>query len=446
MSPRRWLATAAVGVSLALGGSALAADPPPKRAIPDYDGRGKKDEQSAALWAPRILASPLYLTSEYVIRRPMGWLVTTAEREHWPAAILDFFTFGPERKAGVIPTALFDFGFKPSVGLYIFWDDAVVKDNAVRVHAATWGADWLVGSLADRFPIGKDSSLALRVDGVRRKDLFFHGIGARTLSSAVSRYSSDNIDLNALYTMRLWRSSLLSATVGGRAVEFADRGCCEDPTLGQRVRAGAFPMPPGFEEGYSIGYQRLDLAIDSRRRRPAEGTGVRVELEGEQAVDPRAASDQHWFRYGGTLGGFLDLNNRWRVLSFAVTALFVDPLRASGTVPFTEHIVLGGSGPMRGYVFGRLRDRSAAVATLQYQWPIWVWLDGTMQLAVGNVFGEHLSNFSPDLCRLSWSLGLRTVGSPDHSFEILGGFGTETFRDGASITSARIVVGATKGF
>ena len=111
MRGRGWIATLAVGLGFALGGRAAAADPPAKRPIPDYDGRARKDEQSALLWAPRILASPLYLTSEYVIRRPMGWLVTTAERDHWPAAILDFFTFGAVQKAGIIPTTLYDFGF-----------------------------------------------------------------------------------------------------------------------------------------------------------------------------------------------------------------------------------------------------------------------------------------------------------------------------------------------
>jgi hypothetical protein len=433
---------------LACSGAAQGAEPPAKKPVPNYDGRPPPPTTAGdvAIWIPRVLASPFYGVSEYVLRRPLGALVTVAERDHWPAAILGFFTFGAEQKIGVIPTALVDFGFKPSVGLYFFWDDALVKGNAVRVHASTWGADWLSGSVADRIPIlGDDASLLLRLEGVRRPDYIFHGLGPRS-GAERTRYSADKVDARAAFAMRGWRASSLSTSVGFRDMHFADKGCCDDPTIGEGAALGRYELPAGFESGYSIAYQRVEAALDTRTKRPDPGSGMRLELEGEQGVSVPGHGTDHWLRYGGTLGAFLDLTNRWRVLSFAVTTLFVDPVGQRSTVPFTEAISLGGSGPMRGFLAGRLIDRSAAVATLQYQWPIWVWLDGAMQLAAGNVFGEHLHGFEPALCRLSWSLGLRTVGSPDHAFEVLGGFGTETFKDGARVSSARIVVGATRGF
>ena len=81
-----------------------------KRALPDYDGRGEEpaDFGDGALWVPRVLAFPFYVISEYVLRRPMSWLVVTAERDDWPAAIMDFFTFGEDQKVGLIPTAFID--------------------------------------------------------------------------------------------------------------------------------------------------------------------------------------------------------------------------------------------------------------------------------------------------------------------------------------------------
>ena len=42
------------------------------------------------------------------------------------------------------------------------------------------------------------------------------------------------------------------------------------------------------------------------------------------------------------------------------------------------------------------RCRSAAVATLQYSWPVWGFLDGIIQADVGNVFGPHLEGFAAD--------------------------------------------------
>jgi len=141
----------------------------------------------------------------------------------------------------------------------------------------------------------------------------------------------------------------------------------------------------------------------------------------------------------------VDLTGTQRVLSLSIAASFVDPV-LGGDVPFPELVHLGGFGPMRGYRDGRLLGRSAAVATLQYEWPIAVWFNGSAQVAAGNVFGEHLSDFDPRLARLSGTIGVRTSGSPDHRFEILTGFGTETWEDGFKVSSFRFMVGATKGF
>jgi hypothetical protein len=101
---------------------------------------------------------------------------------------------------------------------------------------------------------------------------------------------------------------------------------------------------------------------------------------------------------------------------------------------------------MRGYLYGRLIDRSAAIATLKYKWPIWVFLDGTMQLATGNVFGPQLEGFKTSLLRLSGAIGVESVGSPDHTFEVLFGGATETFEQGAEVTSFRLVFGTNRGF
>lgn len=63
-----------------------------KRDAPDYDGRGNTDADAGswALWIPRLALSPLYLVNEYAVRRPLGGLVTTAERRHWVNAVSDF--------------------------------------------------------------------------------------------------------------------------------------------------------------------------------------------------------------------------------------------------------------------------------------------------------------------------------------------------------------------
>jgi len=418
----------------------------PKRPLPDYGGRGAPDTTAAdvALWIPRVILAPLYLVSEYVVRRPLGWLITTAEQKQWPSAIRDFFLFGPEKKAGIVPTAFLDFGIRASVGVYAFWDDLLAPGNHLRLHASTLGADWLQGAIADRIPLGKDASVDLRLEGTHRPDNIFHGLGPRTLQENRTRFGIDQVRARPVFEMTWWKGSRVSTEAGFKYVAFRDDACCDDPSLVTAIRDGWQTAPPAFGTGYSSVYQRGELTIDTRDERPKSQSGVRLDLEVEHASNVRRASS-NWVRYGGSASAILDIKNN-RTIGLTVTTLFADPISRGAEIPFTEQIVLGGSGPMRGYLYGRLVDRSAAVATLKYKWPIWVFLDGTIQLATGNVFGPQLEGFKSKLLRLSGAIGIESIGSPDHTFELLAGFGTETFEHGAEVNSLRVLFGTNRGF
>jgi hypothetical protein len=417
----------------------------PKRAVPDYDGRGPPPTTAGdvAIWVPRIILSPLYLVSEFVIRRPLGAFMTAAERAHWPESLYNFFTFGPDHDGGFAPIALIDFGFNPSVGIYVFWNDAIVKGNDFHFHGSTWGPEWLAGSFTDRIRFGLGNSVTFKISGIRRPDHTFYGTGPLTLESYQSRYGEAVVDGRAMLDVPLWRASRVQATVGVRDVRLYHGHFGGDPSVEQSAAAGVFPLPEAFGRGYTAEYNHVLAALDSRRPRPAPGSGVRIEAEGEQGSDFSRSPGAAWIRYGATVGGFWDLNDHSRVLSLSVAALFADPL-GNAPIPFTELVTLGGDAPMRGYYPGRLFDRSAAVATLRYRWPIGPWLDGTMEAAVGNVFGVHLQEFKPGLLRFSGGIGLETVGSPDSSIEALVGIGTETFDHGGQVDSIRFMFGTNR--
>lgn len=418
----------------------------PKRAMPDYDGRGGEPTTAGdvALWIPRIIFSPLYVVSEYVIRRPFEWLISTAERKKWPSAIMNFFVFGEDKRAGIVPTAFLDLGFRASVGFYAFWDDFLAKNNRLRVHFSTLGPDWVQAAVANKIPITDKSTLDLRFEVVHRPDQIYHGLGPRSLHENRLRYGIDRLQGHAVYEQIYWRSSRITIDGGVRYTNFYDDQCCGDPSVTQAIVNGAFGAPPGYLSGYTAAFQRAELTVDTREDRPANQTGFRMELEVEQGSNVRQSSS-NWVRYGGTVGGYLDIKNN-RTVSLAVTTLFVDPLSAGGEIPFTEQIILGGSGLMRGYLFGRLTDRSAAVATLKYRWPIWVYLDGTIQAAFGNVFGPQLQGFDPKLLRFTSNIGIETAGQADHTFEVLLGLGTETFEDNLRVNSIRFLFGTNRGF
>ena len=426
-------------------GAAVAAESA-KRPLPDYDGRGKADTtpRQKALWLPRLLLSPLYLVSEYVIRRPLGFAIAAAERADLPSALYDFFAFGPKHKAGVVPLAFVEFGFVPSVGLYAFWDDAGFQGHDLRLRASTWGEDWLSGTATERFRLPGAVELTLTGSATHRPDYAFYGIGPDTREAALVRYAADSVDAHAESRFSFAGSSLLETAFGYRGASFGHSEYEHGRSLDDAAARGALPLPPGFHDGYRAVFSRGRLALDSRGNSSSE-TGLRFELSAEHGADSKNAPASGWLRYGGTVGGFWDLGDSHRVVSLSVSAQLADPLGAR-PVPFTELVQLGGPGMLPGFRMGRLADRSAAVATLRYAWPIWIWLNGSLQVATGNVFGARFDGFRAERGRLSAALGIESQGSRDSIFQALVGFGTETFESGAKLDSLRVVVGARSGF
>jgi hypothetical protein len=434
-------------LTLALAAPGAHADVPPKRPVPEYAGRPPPPPTPGeiALWVPRVVFSPVYFTTEYLIRRPLGAAITAAERAGVPSALYDFFAFGPDHKAGIAPTVFVDFGFNPSVGVYAFWDDAIFRGDDLRLHVSTWGSDWIAGSFVQRIHFWDRDSLALRVGVIRRPDYVFYGLGPRTLQADQSRYAADRLDASATADFPLWRSSRVTTGVGVRSVSFQPGHFGDDPSVPQQVAAGVYATPPGFDRGYLAEYDRVLVALDSRRPYPDPGTGVRLEAQAEMGNDFGSTPAAGWIRYEAMAGGFLDVDGHRRIVSLAATAAFADPLGVR-PVPFTELATLGGDGPMPGFYPGRLVDRSAAAAVLRYRWPIAPFVDGSLQASVGNVFGPHLGDFDPALLRLSGAVGIESDGSPDSNFQLLLGIGTETFAHGAQVDSVRLAVGTSRGF
>lgn len=455
----RLVAASLMAAAMCAVGGTAAADAPEERPVPDYDGRGDDPTTAGdvAIWVPRLVLSPLYLVSEYGVRRPLGWVVSNAEQHHVPMLLYSFFTFA-DGDAGLVPTAFVEFGFQPSVGFYFWYDHFLFEENRLRVHGATWGPDWLRITVGDRIELDGDRrEIGLRGEATHRPDGLFYGIGPDSRESDESRYQYDQLDARLHYTTRFWRSSAVSVFAGARRATFGDDVCCDDPSIDDRIASGQMTVPPGYPDGYAVWRWGAELAFDTRRPRPARGTGVRLELGGEQSADVSDPTSRGWVRYGASAGGYLDLTGQNRTLGLSVHTAFADPF-GSGEVPFTEMVTVGGEaprtelvtvgrqGPLRGFHETRLLGRSAAAAALEYRWPIWVWLDGTMHFAMGNVFGAHLAGFDPDLLRMSFGLGVSAPMSRDHTVDFLVAAGTEPIGDGASITSFRLVLGANRGF
>ena len=431
---RAWLAIALV---------ASCAHAMHKRALPDYDGRDHHESAGRALLrVPRVIVALLYFTAEYLIRRPIGLLVRTAEANHLPTHFLDFFT-SETHDVGLVPTAFYEAGFSPSIGQLVYWNHFLVKESYLHLHIDV-GARWFYVTANERVDLDKRTSASVGGGYTDRDDHLFYGLGPRSIDANESRYASTVLAAWIALLRRLpLGSSAVELSFGVRKVRFGDDGCCDEPTLQQNVDAGVFAMPPGFRSGYADAYERLVLTLDSRPLRTFRLTGARASFYFDENNDLQGSLG-HWIRYGGTAGVFWDIW-RHRVLGLVADVELADGV-GDGVVPFTEMPVYGGWGPMRGLRPGRAIGPSAAALTLEYEWPVWVWLDGTAHVGIGNVFDNHLEGFNAGDLRLSTGIGLRTNTSPDNKLEVLLGFGTEAFADGARFTSFRLFVGATHGF
>jgi hypothetical protein len=415
----------------------------PKRAIPDYDGRGSEPAPDPGLWIPRILLSPLWFTSEFLLRRPLGALTIATERAKLPEALYNFFAFGPDHKIGFAPVALVEFGFNPSVGIWGFWDDALVKKNHVRLHVELWPDDWFAETLTDRFEIDSRSTLQIRGAAFKRPDQVFYGLGPESAQYHQSRFTEARLDASAMLRSYVWRSTRFELQGGLRKVDLSPGRYGSDPSLDVEARSGAFPLPYGFGRGYTAPYGRALASFDTRARKTAPGSGLKIEAQAEGAGDVEREPASGWIRWGGSATIYVDLNDHGRVLSFAGAAAFADPV-GDRPIPFTELVMLGGDNWMHGFFPGRLYDRSAAVGQLEYTWPVAPLFNGTLQGALGNVFGEHLQGFDAKLLRVSAGFGLAFTSNPP--IELLIGFGTDTLDRGATVDSVRVSVGVPRLF
>jgi hypothetical protein len=454
---RPWISVG-VGVALCLVGRVSLADEAPatpKRAVPSYDGREAEAAPVAdhLLDVARFILAPPYIVEEYGVRRPLAVAVPAAEKIDLPTRVYDFFLFGPDHKAGIVPIGFVEFDFKPSVGFYAFWDDAGFNGNNLSLHVEAWPDDWFGTTATWRVNSGDHRTFQLRIAEIHRPDRLFYGVGPTTLESSESRYGIQRFETDVSYEWRLWRNSRIAATAGLRQVNTVNGHYDDDPGIVGAAASGLYPLPAGFGSTYGGEYDRVIVAVDTRVPAPRPGSGVRLELAGEQGTDVESAPMSGWLRYGVTAAGYLDLNGRKRVLSLAMTAQFADPLGAE-PMPFTELVYLGGDHPMRGFYTGRLLGRSAAAATASYTWPIGPWFDGDLQVALGNVFNPHLDDLSARLLRFSAAFGVSVgglqktgvLGAQDAPLEFLIGIGSETFEQGGQIDSVRVMAGVPVGF
>ncbi|NJK88387.1 MAG: BamA/TamA family outer membrane protein [Myxococcales bacterium] len=417
--------------------------------VPDVDGRPPKGPTvgESLLWVPRVVFFPVYVVTEYVIRRPVGWLLTTAERQQWPALFIEIFTFGENRNFGIVPTAFVEFNFQPSIGVYMFGNDVFVDGHDIRANASFGGIDWLLANVSDRWALTESLRLDLGFFFESRPDHIFHGLGPDSLFDDRSRYQRQRLQGSVGLLQRLAQHGdlRLTASIEESTFDLEDTAFQDDdPSLREAIRLGFFEAPAGTD-GYFVLRSEASALYDTRTNLRRNGNGATVRATVQYAADLNERGRREWVTTAGGLSGHLDLGHN-RILTLAGFASNTFRLGAEA-VPFTELPTSGWQPLVLGaYMPGRLTGNSIAVASLDYRYEVWALIDGHAFLSLGNVFGEEFDGLTGDNLRISYGLGFASVGDPDASFNFLLGFGHETFEQGSGLDTVRLLLGFQPSF
>ncbi|MBO6937108.1 MAG: hypothetical protein JJ863_19205 [Deltaproteobacteria bacterium] len=418
----------------------------PERAVPNYDGREPAPPSAGRrlLWIPRILLFPLWVVTEFVLRRPLSALTRWAEERaaNTPSekSPLRFLVFD-EGRVQLIPTLLIDFGNQPSVGFYIRWNEAGHPNHQLRFHFAFWGPDWVKGRVTTRWePPDGNMRAELRLSAQRRADGRFAGLGSEARPDRGARYDWREMHALASFEVEPWRQSFFMVGAGVLDERFGNDGfCC--PTIEERVAEGVYgQLPPAYLDGFTAFHVDTDLHLDTRKDRGEGSSGVSLRLHGRYAVDLQAPDARRWLRFGGTLGAHWDASGHAHILSLLVGVQGAHAIE--GQVPFTQQVELSGRGAMRGFRPGALMGSTGATLTLIYQWPIWGdWLDARAHVSFGNVYDGRFEQFALDRQRMSFGIGIGAVDELDHYLDFTLAWGTETFEQGFQVQSFRLALG-----
>ena len=425
-------------VTTTLLASTALADPPPKRAMPVYDGRAEAPVTAAdiARGVGRVVLYPIYLVVNYGVRWPVGKLVQFFESSKGVRKVVQTLFLGPPTPTlAIFPIAFYDFGFKSSIGVRMLWNNGfATPGSAYSLKLGFGGKDFWRGDGQFRFALPAQLFVQLDLQAKHRPDQVFYGVGSRTPEAAKSRFQQGRFAVEGSFGFKQ-----LMAFVGTSLQTTGPSTFGTDPSIDQAVDEGLITeLPAGYKELLVTNRAGARIHLDSRHHRLPYNSGARFD-----ATVERASAEHHgaWWHVDATLGGALRLDRVGEYSLDLRVRLELIEAPQDVDVPFLELASVGGSRDLRGFVGGRGRDKSAVAVTLDYQWPLAAWLDATMYVGAGNVFGEQFSGLYAGKLRGSFGLGIALAGiSDERQIELWSAVGTDPFDEGFTINSFRLVL------
>ncbi|MDB4969690.1 MAG: hypothetical protein JWN44_5379 [Myxococcales bacterium] len=397
-----------------------------------YDGRNvKRPARDYLLVVPRLLLVPprlLMLGLGAVAKPALEW----NERKHVAERVVAALT-SSDGLVGVRPVFNYELNFRPSFGA-LYFNDRLPRGAHLTASTAIGGPETILQSAHVTVPL-MHGRAAVDVDTTyrRRNDELYTGIGMHN-PLPFARYATDQADAAAVLSLRPLHPLRVELGVDVGIRRFADgEPYGGDRKIGEvycirgvagRCLTGAIDerLAPGFGAGTQFARETVAVHLDSRRDETSAGLLVDASAQYTHGLGADASS---YVRLHGHAGTSFEIW-RHRALYLGVSA---DDIIAFGStpVPFSELVVLGGPEDLRGFQRGRFRDASSLVATVEYRWPIWMWMDGSLFFDYGGVFGPAFSRFAVGDLRPDLGLGLRVHSSSKFvmRIQVAYGFGSE---------------------
>ncbi len=250
----------------------------------------------------------------------------------------------------------------------------------------------------------------------------FYGIGPDTKRSEVSGYDREFSIASAGVEIPLAKAWSLFGLVHYEHNNIYQNSGDDYPSL-QTVYSDA--ALTGLDTRVKIAQYQGGIAIDTRNRLGNPTSGSEIILSGSY-FDDVGEDDFNFWKAQGDVRQYLHLGHN-RVLSVRLALEVSEPL-GNGQIPFYYLSELGEVETIRGYDRGRFRDEDMALASLEYNIPLWYRIDSFLFVDAGQVAKDIGKEFSREQVRFGFGGGIKVRDSKDVIAILQVGIGRETVR------------------
>lgn len=328
--------------------------------------------------------------------------------------VVDDFLHNADHTGGVVPTAEWQSGYGPSVGLKVFHDDLFGHGESASFRARFGGV--FQQGYQFKFDASRLGGTRIWLEGRFRYEskpgLLFYGLGDPRGDEDGPRLGPRQGSVETRYRSERYLTLLRTGVTLGQPGALTKLGVTlihnfRDLSPPDTVPEGDVPIEAVYDTSRLGGFDRVfnsveleaNLIIDTRNRNAGTSSGFAMEafFGGALPIDGFT-----FWHYGAEASVYIDLykGNRVLLLRAAVEAVEGE----DDEVPFVELPRLGGANDLRGYALDRFRDQKAVVASIEYHYPIHEYVTGELFVDFGRV-GKDWSDLFGEQAWSQWRVG-----------------------------------------